>query len=98
VIPEWRRADPSVALRAVGRGAAQLRFELPVHNGGPAAIENVQILRLDASPVFQLELRQGRFCPPGIAQLDAVWVGYEVFGGRHEQRLPVTNPPRVRCP
>jgi hypothetical protein len=44
-----------------------------------------------------LELRQGRFCPPGIAKLDAVRLSYTTFGGRFEQRVPLTDPPRVRC-
>jgi hypothetical protein len=45
-----------------------------------------------------LELREGRFCPPGVAKLDAVWVRYTVLDGRHEQRIPLRDPPRVRCP
>jgi hypothetical protein len=45
-----------------------------------------------------LELRQGKLCPPGLAKLDAVWVRYTVLGSRHAQRIPLRDPPRVRCP
>ena len=45
-----------------------------------------------------LELRQGRTCPAGIAKLDAVWVRYTLLDGRHEQRIPAEDSPRVRCP
>jgi hypothetical protein len=45
-----------------------------------------------------LELRQGRLCPPGVARLDAVWVRYTVLGTRQEQRIPLQQPPTVRCP
>ncbi|MEA2419806.1 MAG: hypothetical protein QOE60_2012 [Thermoleophilaceae bacterium] len=45
-----------------------------------------------------LELRQGHVCPSGVASLDAVWVRYTVLGTRQEQRIPLEQPPRVRCP
>jgi hypothetical protein len=45
-----------------------------------------------------LELRQSRVCPPGVARLDAVWVRYTLLDGRHEQRIPLRDPPRVSCP
>jgi hypothetical protein len=45
-----------------------------------------------------LELRQGKLCPPGLAELEAVLVRYTVLGSRHEQRVPGRDPPRVRCP
>jgi hypothetical protein len=117
---------------------ALMRFDLSLYNSGPAAIKDIELVRLEGSPVFQLErvgiepntwtvpngrwdvppplrpldrwdlygdgdtvtleLRQGRFCPPGIGKLDAVWIRYTVFGGRHEQRLPLADAPRVRCP
>jgi hypothetical protein len=57
--------------------------------------------RFHPDPVFDritLELRQGQVCPPGIAQLDAVWLRYTVLDMRHEQRIPLEQPPRVRCP
>ena len=30
--------------------------------------------------------------------LDAVWVRYTVLGTREEQRIPLQQPPSVRCP
>jgi hypothetical protein len=119
-----------------------MRYELSLENGGPSAVSDISVVRVEGSPVLQLErvgledgagdcvvpegrqtcaaplrplgdyrlnngigrgaisleLRQGRLCPPGIAKLDAVWLRYTVFGGRHEQRIPLENPPQVRCP
>jgi hypothetical protein len=34
----------------------------------------------------------------GLATLDAVWVRFTVLGTRQEQRIPLEQPPRVRCP
>jgi hypothetical protein len=45
-----------------------------------------------------LELRQGKVCPGGVARLDAVRVRYTLLNGRHEQRIPLQQPPQVRCP
>jgi hypothetical protein len=45
-----------------------------------------------------LELRQGKLCPPGLAKLDAVRIRYTVLKSRYEQRLPLEQPPQVRCP
>jgi hypothetical protein len=45
-----------------------------------------------------LELRQGRICPTGLSKLEAIWIRYTVYGGRHEQRIPLEKPPAVRCP
>jgi hypothetical protein len=45
-----------------------------------------------------LELRQGKTCTPGIAKLDAVRIRYTLLDGRHEQRIPLEQAPRVRCP
>jgi hypothetical protein len=50
------------------------------------------------SDAITLELRQGQVCPPGIAKLDAVRIRYTLLDGRHEQRIPLDHPPRVRCP
>jgi len=52
----------------------------------------------DAEKAITLELRQGKTCPPGIAKLDAVRIRYTVLDGRHEQRIPLEQPPQVRCP
>lgn len=61
------------------------------------------LTRLELEPGFAddrltLELRQGRVCPTGIAELDAVWIRYTVHGMGHEQRVPLQQPPGVRCP
>jgi hypothetical protein len=113
-----------------------MRYRVQLENSGPSVLRDAQLVRLEGSPVLQLErvgveankctvppgrktcqpplrplgtwdiysdseitieLRQGRFCPPGVAKLDAVWIRYTVFGGRHEQRVPLTDPPRVLC-
>jgi hypothetical protein len=50
-----------------------------------------------ADSYIEIELRQGRACPLGRAELDAVWVRYTVHGMRHEQRIPVDGGPFVRC-
>jgi hypothetical protein len=44
-----------------------------------------------------LVLRQAESCPPGLATLDALWIRYTVLGMRHEQRIPLTHGPAVRC-
>jgi hypothetical protein len=51
----------------------------------------------DTRPIT-LELRQGKLCPAGIGKLTALRVRYTVLDGRHEQRIPLENPPAVRCP
>ena len=51
----------------------------------------------DGDPIA-LELRQGKLCPPGLAKLDAVRIRYTALNGRHEQRIPLEQPPQVRCP
>jgi hypothetical protein len=51
-----------------------------------------------AEDPITLELRIGRLCPGGVGTLDAVRVRYTALGGRHEQLLPLVQPPRVRCP
>jgi len=55
------------------------------------------VLRSGTDPII-LKLRQGGLCPPGVAKLDAIWVRYTVLGMRHEQRVALEQPPRVRCP
>jgi hypothetical protein len=45
-----------------------------------------------------LVLRVGKLCPGGRATLDAIRVRYTLLDGRHEQRLPLQDPPSVRCP
>jgi hypothetical protein len=52
----------------------------------------------DDDNAITLELRQGKTCAPGIARLDAVRIRYTVLNGRHEQRIPLEQPPQVRCP
>lgn len=45
----------------------------------------------------ELELRQGRLCPEPLATLEAIWIRYTIHGMRHEQRVPFSEPPAVRC-
>jgi hypothetical protein len=52
----------------------------------------------DDDDAITLELREGKVCPTGVAQLDAVRIRYTVLGSRHEQRIPLRRPPQVRCP
>lgn len=52
----------------------------------------------DDDNAITLELRQGKLCPTGVAKLDAVRIRYTLLDGRHEQRIPLSQPPRVRCP
>jgi hypothetical protein len=44
-----------------------------------------------------LEFRQGRTCVGPTAQLDAVRLRFSVLGGAFEERLPLLDPPTIRC-
>jgi hypothetical protein len=52
----------------------------------------------DDDSALTLELRQGKTCPPGIAKLNAIRIRYTLLNGRHEQLIPLEQPPQVRCP
>ena len=63
----------------------------------PPPMSNVDRFQLGRGPIT-LELREGKVCPSGIAQLDAVRIRYTLLDGRHEERIPLQEPPQVRCP
>jgi hypothetical protein len=97
------RVEGSPALQFVRAGVPVSEFswdgrDAPERHEWPLRPLSVAELHTDGGPSdIELELRQGRTCPPGIARLDALWVRYTVLGMRHEQRLPLVDGPSVRC-
>ena len=35
--------------------------------------------------------------PEPLSELEAVWISYDVRGMRHQQRVPLADPPAVSC-
>jgi hypothetical protein len=90
---------PALQLERVGIEAR--RWTVPP--GGPFApplrpLDTRGLLVGDAEDAITLELRQGRVCPSGVSKLEAIRVRYTVFGTTQEQRIPLEEPPGVRCP
>jgi hypothetical protein len=86
-------------VRVEGSPALQVERAGSVGWGSRAPLEPLDRgdLNRDGFRAFALELRQGATCPTAVARLDALWVRYTVLGMRHEQRIPLVDPPRVRC-
>jgi hypothetical protein len=80
------RVDGTPALQLERAGAPPL-----------LSLKRVTIAGEDSYSNIELELRQGGVCPEPLAELDAVWIRYTVRGMRHEQRVPLADPPAVRC-
>ena len=90
--------SPALQLERVGVPADDFSWDGRGDPQAPLAPLGQPDLSGDGSAIrLEMELRQGRVCPPGLASVDAIWVRYEVLGGEHEQRLPLTPPPRLRC-
>jgi hypothetical protein len=91
--------SPALQLERVGIEANEWTVK-DIDHPTPPPMRRLAGYRLDSgsSNEITLELRQGRLCPAGVARLDAVWVGYEVFGTRQEQRIALDESPGVRCP
>ena len=90
--------SPTIQLERVGIEARTWSVKDVDHPTAPPMHPVGDDYRPGFSDPITLELRQGKLCPPGLAKLDAVRIRYTVLGSRHEQRLPLQQPPRVRCP
>ncbi|HEX3277862.1 MAG TPA: hypothetical protein VHR40_05040 [Thermoleophilaceae bacterium] len=92
--------SPALQLERVGVEARNSSVDDPDHPS-PAPLHPLGDYApgpdISGGPIT-LELREGRVCPTGIAKLDAVRVRYTLLDGRHEQRIPLQQPPQVRCP
>lgn len=94
--------DGSPALQLERVGIAARRWTVP--EGGSSAPPlhplgaDYTVGSVGSDDAITLELREGKLCPPGLAKLDAVRIRYAVLGSRHEQRIPLPDAPRVRCP
>jgi hypothetical protein len=65
----------------------------------PAALKPLDQLELPtrATRYVVLEFRQGPTCVGSTAELDAVRLRYAVLGGTFEERMPLADPPTIRC-
>jgi hypothetical protein len=91
----------SYDLRIRNAGRAEVSDPVITRVEGSPALQveraQVAIFTDDMPDDGTLVLRQGDTCPPGLAELEAVWVRYSVLGMKHEQRIPLAHGPAVRC-
>jgi hypothetical protein len=95
------RVEGTPALQLERVGVEARRWTVP--EGGPWApplrpLGGGRVRVGLAEDGITLELRQGRVCPNGVSELEAVWIRYTIYGTRQEQRIPLEEPPAVRCP
>ena len=55
------------------------------------------LLQPDGDATVILRLRQGAVCSGAVGELDGIRLRYEVLGGSFVERIPLKEPPRVRC-